>query len=92
MVDHPIINTMMESMMILLFEMLGTGMLTSLFLSFQMTPQQYGLPLFIGFFVLLIFSARISGSHFNPIVTLAFMLRRDAGKFNRWLGILYMLF
>ena len=34
MVDHPIINTMMESMMIILFEMLGTGMLTSLFLSF----------------------------------------------------------
>lgn len=83
-------HTMLESLMILLFEMMGTAMLTSLFLAFQF--QEYGLAIFIGFFVLLIFSARISGSHYNPIVTLAFMLRRDAGKFNRWLGILYMLF
>lgn len=41
--------------------------------------------------MLLILAARISGAHYNPIVTLAFMLRRDAGQFNKWLGILYML-
>jgi glycerol uptake facilitator-like aquaporin len=72
--------------MILIFEMFGTGMLTMLFLS-----AYNAMSLFIGFFVLLIFSARISGSHYNPIVTLAFMLRKDAGQFNRWLGILYMV-
>ena len=43
-----------------------------------------------GFFVLLIFSARISGSHFNPAITLAFMFRRDIGRFSRLLGILYI--
>ena len=43
-----------------------------------------------GFFILLIFSARISGSHFNPALTLAFMFRRDTGKFSRLLGILYI--
>lgn len=90
MANHPMMHTVAESIMILLFELMGTAMLTSLFLSFQKT--EFGIAIFIGFFVLLIFSARISGSHYNPIVTLAFMLRRDAGKFNRWLGILYMLF
>lgn len=47
---------------------------------------------FVGFFVLLVFSARISGSHFNPAVTLAFMLRKETGGFSRILGIAYMLF
>ena len=88
--ESQFMHTMFESLMILLFEMLGTAMLTSLFLAYQY--GQYGLAIFVGFYVLLIFSARISGSHYNPIVTLAFMLRRDAGKFNRWLGLLYMLF
>jgi len=71
--------------MILIFEMFGTAMLTMLFLA------GHGIGMFIGYFILLIFSARISGSHYNPIVTMAFMLRKDAGQFNKWLGILYML-
>ena len=86
MADHPIMHTMFESLMILIFEMFGTGMLTMLFIS-----TSGGLGFGIGFFVLLIFSARISGSHYNPVVTLAYMLRKDAGQFNKWLGILYML-
>ena len=51
-----------------------------------------GTGFFVGFFILLIFSARISGSHFNPAVTLAFMLRKDTGRFSRKLGILYIVF
>jgi len=47
---------------------------------------------FLGFFILLIFSARISGSHYNPSVTLAFMFRKDTGRFSRWLGLAYILF
>ena len=46
----------------------------------------------LGFFVLLIFGAKVSGSHYNPAVTLAFMFRRDTGKFSRMLGIAYILF
>ena len=46
----------------------------------------------LGLFILLIFGAKVSGSHYNPCVTLAFMLRRDTGKFSRPLGIAYMLF
>lgn len=86
-------HVMMESLMILLFELIGTAMLTMLFIA--VSPGALGgvgLGMFIGFFILLILSARISGSHYNPIVTLAFMLRKDAGQFNKWLGILYMLF
>jgi len=45
----------------------------------------------LGIFVLLIFGAKVSGSHFNPAVTLAFMLRRDTGKFSRPLGIAYII-
>jgi glycerol uptake facilitator-like aquaporin len=41
--------------------------------------------------VLLIFSARISGSHFNPAVTVAFMFRKDTGRFSRVLGITYII-
>jgi glycerol uptake facilitator-like aquaporin len=75
-------------MMIMFFELLGTLLLTTLY----MMNKGNALSMFIGYFILLILSARISGSHYNPIVTLAFMLRKDAGQFNRWLGILYMMF
>jgi len=78
-------------MMILIFEMFGTCLLTMLFVSLAGYGVITGTGFMTGFFVLLILSARISGSHYNPIITLAFMLRRDAGQFNRWLGILYML-
>ena len=48
--------------------------------------------LLLGMFVTIMFSGRISGSHFNPCITLAFMLGnvRDM-KFDRALGILYIL-
>lgn len=46
----------------------------------------------VGFFVLLIFSAKVSGSHYNPAVTFAFMFRRDTGRFSRTLGLAYILF
>lgn len=88
-------HVMMESLMILLFELIGTAMLTMLFIAVAPNagaPGGIGMSMFIGFFILLILSARISGSHYNPIVTFAFMLRKDAGQFNKWLGILYMLF
>jgi len=84
---HPIINTLFESIIILTFEFMGTAMLTSLFVS----TGGSGMSMFIGYFILLVFSARISGSHYNPVITLAFMLRKDAGQFNKWLGILYMI-
>ena len=69
---------------------MGTLLLTSLYNSTYQSGD--GVGLFVGFFILLIFSARISGSHFNPAVTLAFMLRKDTGRFSRKLGICYIVF
>ncbi len=46
----------------------------------------------LGIFVLIIFGAKVSGSHYNPAVTLAFIFRRDTGKFSRPLGIAYIIF
>ena len=49
-------------------------------------------PLLMGMFVLILFSARISGSHFNPIITFSYMVGNvKQGKFDRILGILYMV-
>ena len=87
--SHDCMTTFKESLLILLFEFLGTMLLTALFNSaFAGSGGFVGL--LCGFFVLLIFSARISGSHFNPAITLAFMFRRDTGKFSRLLGLLYI--
>jgi glycerol uptake facilitator-like aquaporin len=85
---HQIVHTMFESLMILLFEMLGTFLLTTLYMLNGYSP----ISMFVGYLGLLILSARISGSHYNPIVTLAYMLRNDESKFNKWLGFLYMIF
>lgn len=63
-------------------------LLTGLFCGAYASGDMVGL--LAGFFVLLIFSARISGSHFNPAITLAFMFRRDTGRFSRLLGLLYI--
>ena len=48
--------------------------------------------LLLGMFVAIMFSARISGSHFNPCITLGFMLGNvKQMKFDRVLGGLYIV-
>ena len=48
--------------------------------------------LLLGMFVTIMFSARISGSHFNPCITLGYMVGNvKQGKFDRVLGFLYIL-
>jgi glycerol uptake facilitator-like aquaporin len=78
-----------DSILILLFEFIGTLLLTCLYNTSLIYNDICGF--FAGTFVLLVLSAKISGSHFNPAVTLAFMLRRDTGKFSRSLGIAYII-
>lgn len=78
-----------ESFLILLFEFMGTLLLSSLW-NTSYSVADFG-SFLVGFFILLIFSARISGSHFNPAITLAFMFRRDIGRFSRLLGLFYIV-
>lgn len=77
-----------NSILILVFEFIGTAFLTLLF----NTSNSQTAGFLLGFWVLIIFSARISGSHFNPAVSLAFMFRKEVASFNRPLGLAYMLF
>ena len=42
--------------------------------------------------VLIVFGWKISGAHYNPAISLAFMLRKDVGHFPRHLGIAYIIF
>jgi glycerol uptake facilitator-like aquaporin len=105
-------ETIRNSILILLFEFIGTTLLTLLLitLSISMTlnisdldhptyspSSDAGEPLIyanflLGYWILLIFSSKVSGSHFNPAITLAFMLRRDAGRFSKPLGFGYIIF
>ena len=46
----------------------------------------------LGFWVITLFAQSISGAHFNPAVTLVFMLRKNSSLGNRRLkGIIYMI-
>lgn len=84
-------KTIRDSALILVFEFLGTVLLSLLYHNFSVGAGDKA-GFLLGIFILLIFSAKISGSHYNPAVTLAFMLRRDTGRFSRLLGIAYIIF
>jgi glycerol uptake facilitator-like aquaporin len=83
-------RTIRDSLLILIFEFLGTAFLSLLYNEAAMLFNVTGL--LLGIFVLIIFGAKISGSHYNPAVTLAFMFRKDTGRFSRPLGVAYIIF
>jgi glycerol uptake facilitator-like aquaporin len=68
--------------------MLGTGMFTMVFLSVDAGIGR----IMIALWVLTVFCWKISGSHFNPAVSLAFMLRRDTSGLPRTVMLFYILF
>lgn len=97
-------NTFRESFLILVYECVGTAMLTTLIANYyaiktlkantetdNSTIQVDNVGLLLGMFVTIMFSARISGSHFNPCITLGYMIGNvKQGKFDRVLGLLYI--
>jgi glycerol uptake facilitator-like aquaporin len=93
--------------LILVYECVGTAMMTSLIANYyaiktlrspsaagfidNATIQTDNVGLLLGMFVTIMFSARISGSHFNPCITLGYMIGNvKIGKFDRILGFLYI--
>ena len=71
-------------------EMLGTATLGLFYM--LIGDQQTGM--LLGVWVLSLFGETISGAHYNPAVTLVFMLRKNSPKSfgkNRLKGIIYMV-
>jgi hypothetical protein len=69
----------------LVMEFTGTLLLTMFFSTNSSTI------ILLGLWILNIFFMKISGSHFNPAVTLAFMLRKDDLKMPWKIGFSYMV-
>lgn len=69
----------------LVIECFGTFMLT---LFFYGNSQAI---ILAGLWILIVFAWKISGSHFNPAITLAYMFRRDAKVLPKTLGIAYIV-
>ena len=71
----------------LALEFIGTFFLTCLYLEQAGTGGSQAI-LLLGLWVLTIFCWKISQSHLNPAVTLAFILRHDSKKIHPALGLL----
>ena len=85
-----LLKTIRDSILILLFEFIGS---TLMCLLYNTSLKYYDYCGFLmGVFMTLILGAKISGSHYNPAITLAFMFRKDVGRFSRVLGIAYIIF
>lgn len=69
----------------LVVECFGTFMFTLFFFSGSLPIMLAGL------WILIVFAWKISGSHFNPAITLAYMFRRDHKVFPKALGIAYIV-
>ena len=84
-------ETVKSSIGILFFEMFGTALLTYIEVT---TGELNKVPagFILGVWITILFGFRISGSHYNPAVTLACMLRKDTGTFSRPMGFAYILF
>ena len=70
-------------------EMIGTAVMGIFYL--MIGDQQVGL--LLGMWVLTLFGEAISGAHYNPAITLVFMLRKNSRTFGsrRLKGIFYIV-
>lgn len=69
----------------LIVETFGTFMLTLFFYGDNQAI------ILAGLWILIVFAWKISGSHFNPAITFAYMFRRDQKVFPKSLGVAYIV-
>lgn len=76
----------------LIIEFMGTVFLTDLYICATKNSDYLGFVM--GMLILLAFGFKLSGAHYNPCITLAYMVRKHPGSrfSNRVLGIAYMIF
>ena len=79
---------LMVNMSKFIIEIVGTTIMGVLYLT--VGTQQVGM--LLGFWIITLFGYAISGSHFNPCITLAAMLRKNSNFGSRRLrGIIYII-
>jgi len=71
----------------LIYELFGTLLLTMVFLTHGAGPGK----ILMAVWILTVFCWKVSGSHFNPIISFAYIFRKDTSGLPRLLMILYML-
>lgn len=69
----------------LIVELFGTFMLALFFFSRSQSV------ILAGLWILIVFAWKISGSHFNPAITAAYMFRRDHKNMPKALGVAYIV-
>jgi len=84
--NHSFMEHLKLSMAKLLYEFIGTCLFTMIFLS-RCGPGK----LLIALWVLTVFCWKISGSHFNPAVSIAYIFRRDSGGLPKFVALFYVL-
>ena len=81
-------STFKNAFLMVFFEFFGTMFLTMFYRSVYELQGAIGFMLV--FWVLIALCVRLSGAHFNPAVTVSFLLRKNKGIFTSKLTIVYL--
>ena len=84
--NHGFCDHLKLSLAKLLYEFIGTCLFTMIFVMGAGSGS-----LLVSLWVLTVFCWKISGSHFNPAISVAYIFRRDSGGLPKILALLYVL-
>ena len=85
--NHGCCDTCKLNVSRLIYEFFGTLLLTMVFLTHGAGPGK----VLMAVWILTVFCWKVSGSHFNPIISFAYIFRKDTSGLPRLVMILYML-
>ena len=73
-----------------MFEAVGSFLVTALFVVCSYNGDYVGFA--SGVFVATCMGVQLTGAHYNPAITLCFMLKSHQRASSRWLGVGYIVF